>query len=115
MAANYIKMAANQVLSYAGEMSFHPQERSSFMRKGMILQQQQGGFVRRTRQRSQGGSLPHYTKSVLLQASFVCIDVGIKLLFTVKRHLRTEMRRNCRKPRFSVLKSTRQIMCDGRG
>ena len=35
-------MAPFQVLSYAGEMSFHPQERGSFIRKSMILQQQQG-------------------------------------------------------------------------
>ena len=36
-------MTSFQVLSCAGEMSFHAQERSSFMRKGVILQQQQGG------------------------------------------------------------------------
>jgi len=36
-------MASFQVLSYAGEMSFHSQGRSSFIRRRMILQQQQGG------------------------------------------------------------------------
>ena len=51
-------MTSFQVLSYAGEISFHTQGRSSFMRRRMILQQQQGGFGRRTRQRSQGGRLP---------------------------------------------------------
>ena len=39
-------MASFQVLSYAGERSFHTHGRSSFMRKRMILQQQQGGFGR---------------------------------------------------------------------
>ena len=39
-------MTSFQVLSCAGEMSFHTQGRSSFMRKRVILQQQRGGSGR---------------------------------------------------------------------
>ena len=63
-------MTSFQVLSCAGEMSFHTQGRSSFMRKRVILQQQHGGFGRRTRQGSQGGRLPPRSFCVILNRAY---------------------------------------------